>query len=276
MDFTTIGNAKKQARLSYLGSVNKSAKLVKNGKVSGQYTYGIYLAPASESGYNVCSHSTAECRQGCLATSGRAGMELLAGKTKTSDCRSNKTKLFYEQPQFFMQWLIAELSAAQAKAKADDFGISARLNCTSDIDWGKVLVNGQTIFEIFPDVQFYDYTKNPLKFKNIAPNYHLTFSYTGYNGAVAKQILEQGHNIAVVFNTKRNRPLPKMFAGFKVVDGDLTDYRPNDGKGVVVGLRFKRIADQTVQAQVMKSAFVVDENSLNEQGMRNVRKEVMA
>ena len=79
MNFTTISKAKKETGLSYLGKINISAKLAKNGKVNHQYTYGIYLAPANTSGYNVCSHSTPECRLGCLATSGRAGMEIVAG-----------------------------------------------------------------------------------------------------------------------------------------------------------------------------------------------------
>jgi hypothetical protein len=257
MKFSTIGNAKKQANLSYLGSVNKSAKLAKNGKVNHQYTYGLYLAPASTSGYNVCSHSTPECRLGCLATSGRAGMEILAGKTKTFDCRSNKTKLFYEQPEFFMQWLIAELKYYQAKAQKDEYGFSVRLNCTSDIDWANVRVNGLNIFEIFPDVQFYDYTKNANKFKGIAPNYHLTFSYTGRNWAQCEALLEQGHNIAMVFDAKTELQLPVMYRGYKVVNGDLTDYRVADGKGVIIGLKFKRIADQQAQKQVINSCFVV-------------------
>ncbi len=257
MNFTTIGNAMKQTGLSYLGSVNKSAKLAKNGKINHQYTYGLYLAPANTSGYNVCSHSTPECRLGCLATSGRAGMEILAGKTKTSDCRESKTRLFYEQPEFFMAWLIAEITKYRQQAINDNYGFSVRLNCTSDIDWQNVKVNGQNIFEIFPDVQFYDYTKNINKFNNIAPNYHLTYSYTGRNWMSCKVLLNTGHNVAMVFNAKTENQLPVMYKGYTVVNGDLTDYRVADAKGVIVGLKFKRIANQEAQKQVMNSCFVV-------------------
>jgi hypothetical protein len=262
MNFTTIGNAKKQTKLSYLGGINKSAKLAKNGKINKQYTYGLYLAPAKQSGYNVCPYSTPECRLGCLATSGRAGMEILAGKTKTHNCRVNKVKLFYEHPEFFMAWLIAELKTHKIKAIADGYGFSARLNCTSDIDWQNVRVNGQNIFEIFPDVQFYDYTKNPNKFKNLPSNYHLTLSYTGRNWELCKQALEMGYNVAMVFNIKNENQLPLQFANYQVINGDLTDFRINDAKGIIVGLKWKRIANREAERKVLNSIFVVQPNDV--------------
>lgn len=262
MKFSTIGNAKKQANLSYLGSVNMSAKLAKNGKINHQYTYGMYLAPASTSGYNVCSHSTPECRLGCLATSGRAGMDILAGKTKTFNCRSNKSKLFYEQPEFFMAWLIAELNYYQAKAQKDEYGFSVRLNCTSDIDWANVRVNGLNIFEIFPDVQFYDYSKSNIKFNNVPNNYHLTYSYTGRNWLQCEALLKRGFNIAMIFNIKNVNDLPKTFNNYPVINGDATDYRVTDGKGIIIGLKFKRIADQVAQKQVINSCFVVQSDNV--------------
>ena len=261
MKFTTIANTKADTGLSYLGSVNKSAKLAKNGKISHQYTYSIYLAPANLSGYNVCSHSTPECRLGCLHTSGRNGMEILSKtKTMTNDCRTKKTKLFYEQPEYFMAWLIAELTRYQNKAKKDGFGFSVRLNCTSDIDWNNVKINDMTLFEIFPDVQFYDYTKNPNKFVNKPANYHLTFSYTGKNWLLCNSLLQKGFNVAVVFDTKKNRELPAMYNDYEVTNGDLTDYRPNDKKGVIIGLHFKLIADRQAQNKIMNSCFVVRAN----------------
>lgn len=258
MNFTTIGNAKKQTGLSYLGAVNSSAKMIKNKKVSGQYTYIIYLAPANTSGYNVCSHSTPECRLGCLATSGHAGMEIKAQKsTKIVDSRIKKVKLFYEQPEFFMQWLIAEIESNQRKAIKDNMGFSVRLNGTADIDWANVKVNGLNIFEMFPNVNFYDYTKNPIKYNNKPSNYHLTFSYTGRNWKVCEALLQKGFNVAVVFNVKNESELPKTFGGYTVVNGDETDYRIADKKGIVIGLKFKHIADKQAEKQVLNSYFVV-------------------
>lgn len=263
MTFTNIATAKKLIGISYLGNINVSSKLAKNTKVFNTYTYCIYLAPANTSGFNVCPYSTPECRAGCLATSGRAGMELIAGKTKIHDCRIKKSRLLKQHTHFFMQWLIAEIKYFQKKAKRDGVNFSIRLNGTGDIDWGKIFVDGKDIFNIFSDIQFYDYTKNPNKFLDLPSNYHLTFSYTGRNAAVCKEILEKNYNVAVVFNVKKNRPLPAMFGGYKIIDGDISDFRPKDEKGVIIGLRFKRIADQNVQKKVINSPFVVEPSECN-------------
>ena len=106
LNFTTISQAKNQIGLSYLGTVNSSSKLMKNQKVNMQYTYAIYLAPANTSGYNVCSHSTNEYRLGCLATSGRQAIEIFSGIDSIKNARIQKTKLYYEEPDFLLQGLI--------------------------------------------------------------------------------------------------------------------------------------------------------------------------
>ena len=256
--FKSIGQAKKETKLSYLGAINSSPKMIKNKKVSGQYTYILYLAPAELSGRDVCSHSTVECRMACLFTSGRVKMENGGGVKTITNARIKKTKLFFENQPLFMNWLIAEILMYQRKAEKDGFGFSVRLNGTSDIDWQNVIFNGNNIFELFPDVQFYDYTKNPSKFSDKSGNYHLTFSYSGRNGDIAAKVLSKGQNVAVVFNTKKGQALPETFAGYKVIDGDLTDYRVDDGKGVIVGLRFKEIANKKDAETSKKSIFVVD------------------
>lgn len=257
MKFETIKKARLETGLSYLGMINSSAKLMKNKKVSGQYTYIIYLAAAKESGYNVCSHSTPECRLGCLNTSGRAGMELVVGKSIIKAARIKKTRLFFEHQEFYMRWLIAEMKIYQRKALKDGYEFSARLNGTSDIDYANVFIDGQNIFQIFPDVQFYDYTKNPNKLNHNIPNYNLTFSYTGRNASKSADLLITGNNVAVVFDIKKGRNLPQSYMGYKVVDGDLTDFRPDDEKGVIVGLRFKEIGNRELGKTIKESVFVV-------------------
>jgi len=257
MNFTTIGEAKRETGLSYLGGVNVSAKMIKNLKVSNNMTYAIYLAPAMVSGYNVCPNSTPECRLGCLATSGRAGMDILSGKGMVERARIKKTKLFHEHNEFFMDWLFAELTLAKAKAKRKGFDFSVRLNATSDIDWQNVKRNGKNVFEMFPDVNFYDYTKNPTKFIGKPENYHLTFSYSGRNVEMCEKLLKKGFNIATVFNVKSEKLLPKTFMGFDVINGDLTDFRPNDGNGIIIGLKWKQIANKVNNYKIKESIFVV-------------------
>ena len=258
MEFTTIGKAKKQTGLSYLGGVATSAKIDHSKTYSHQYTYGLYLAPANISGYQVCSHSTPECRLGCLNTSGRAGIEEFSGLDHIKSARIKKTRLFFEHTAFFMEWLMAEIMVAKAKAEKDGYYFSVRLNCTSDIDWQNVLVDGKNIFNIFPNIQFYDYTKNHNKFYSKPANYHLTYSYTGRNWEYCLNALSQGFNIAMVFNVRNENDLPKTYKGFQVINGDLTDYRINDAKGIIVGLKWKRIANRQNEKEVLNSVFVVN------------------
>jgi len=260
MIFTTIAQAKKDTGLSYLGNINSSAKIIKNKKVSNNYTYIIYLASSNTSGYNVCSHSTPECRKGCLGTSGRVKMET-EGKRKITNCRIKKTKLFYEHRNFFMDWMLAEIAMYKKKAKKDGYDFSARLNGTSDIDWQNVrFMNGCNIFDLFDnDMVWYDYTKDYNRFTNKPENYHLTYSYTGKNWNNCKQLLDKGYNVAVVFDTKKGKDLPKTFKDYPVIDSDITDFRPNDPNGVICGLRFKRIVNKENEKEILNSCFVVKE-----------------
>lgn len=262
MKFITIGNAKKQTGFAYLGGVNISQKILKSQKVDNIMTYCLYLAPYNLSGYNVCKFSTKECRLGCLFSSGRAKMEYNSGQTKIVNSRIGKTKLFFEHNEFFMQWLIAEIKSFQNKAKKKGMGFIVRLNGMSDIDWQDVKYNGMSIFEIFPEIMFYDYTKNPNKFGMIPNNYHLTFSYTGKNWSICEALLERGHNISVVFNVPNNLPLPSKFRGYDVIDGDITDARVKDKKGIVVGLHWKRIGNKENEKIVLNSCFVVDPKNI--------------
>ena len=265
LQFTTISQAKKDTGLSYIGGVNLSAKMLHSKKESHQYTYIIYLAPAKTSGYQVCPNATKECKMGCLATSGHAGMELVAGTDRIKNARIKKTKLFFEHNEFFMEWVIAEIKKAKLKAEKDGYFFSVRLNGTSDIDWQNAKFKGYNLFEIFPDTNFYDYTKNAKKYINKADNYHLTYSYTGRNWDKCKALLEQGNNVAMVFNVRNEKFLPAMYKGFKVINGDLTDYRIDDAKGIIIGLKWKRIGNKEAERNVLNSCFVVKPASI-EQG----------
>jgi len=257
MEFTTLAQAKKATGVSYLGGVATSAKIMHSKEFSHQYTYGLYLAPAKTSGYNTCTHSTPECRMGCLNTSGRAAIEIFSGQNRIQNARIKKTRLFYEHQDFFMQWLIVEIKSARAKAKRDHFFFSVRLNCTSDIDWANVMYQGLNIFETFPEVSFYDYTKNANKFENKPENYHLTLSYTGRNWQQCEAVLAQGINVAMIFNVKHESDLPVIYKGYVVANGDLTDYRIDDAKGIIIGLKWKRIGNRVNEKKVLNSCFVV-------------------
>lgn len=263
---------------SYLGGVGISKKFKKNVLVSKQYTYGLYLAPHKVSGYNTCPYSTPECRVGCLFNSGYGGMN-----KKVKDARVNRTILFFENRDKFMEILIDELTYFQKRAKKDNYNFSVRLNGTSDIEWENVYYKGKTVFEHFPDVQFYDYTKNPKRmlFSELPKNYNLTLSYTGRNTQWCFDVLNKGMNVAVVFNVTGNVPLPETWKGYKVVDGDITDYRPDDLKGIVIGLHYKNLTnDKRINTIIRKSIFVqqIDTDNVQyvEKRFRNKRLKVIA
>lgn len=262
LTFTTISAAKKQTGISYLGGVNISAK-TQHGEQFNISTYIVYLAASDESGViNVCPMASMECREFCLRQSGRVKLETLAGKNVITQCRINRTQLYFYNRTFFMSWIIAEIAANKRKEEKKGNLFCVRLNGTSDIKYENVKFQGLNIFEIFPNVTFYDYTKYANRNIDSIPNYSLTFSYTGHNLLDAIQVLEKNGNVAIVFDTKKGEALPDIWRNYTVLDGDVTDYRPADNKGSVVGLRFKLGANKETNKAALKSAFIVPANSL--------------
>jgi len=236
MKFTTIGNAKKVTGLSYLGSVASSSKIAKGLKYN-EMTYILYLAPAEQSGYNVCPGSTAECREACLTESGHNRIDVK--KNAINKARIKKTKLFFEHREFFMGWLVTEINKARNDAFAKGYTFSVRLNGTSDIQPEMFKYKGKVIFNVFNEVTFYDYTKVANRFKLLDKysNYDLTYSFSGYNMLQSLELLENNKGrVAMVFEGKQ---LPTTFMGYKVIDGDEYDMRHLDETGVIVGLKFK-------------------------------------
>jgi hypothetical protein len=102
----------------------------------------------------------------------------------------------------------------------------------------KKVLGPQYDIKDFTRIQFYDYTKDPLKVvANDMPNYHLTFSYSGGNWYWCERFLrEKLANVAVVFKNV----VPLSYKGFSVVNGDESDERFLDQKGVIVGLKYKK------------------------------------
>lgn len=241
MKFTTIGNAKKLTGLSYLGSVASSSKIAKGLKYN-EMTYILYLAPAEQSGYNVCPMSTEECRTACLSESGHNRIDVK--KNAINNARIKKTKLFFEQRDFFMGWLVTEIEKAKHTAESKGYTFSVRINGTSDIDLTTFKLNGKNILELFSDVQFYDYTKVAKRFKMLDkyPNYDLTYSFSGHNIFQCLDLLNKNKGrVAMVFEGK---VLPQAFMGYKVIDGDAYDMRYMDEQGVIVGLKFKFVRNK--------------------------------
>ena len=215
------------------------------GMLQGYNTYILHLAPADLSGYETCPKRTVGCTAACLNTAGRGGMFKRGEFTNAiQKARIRKTKMFFEDRIQFMNLLVADIELAIKQSKRMNLVPVFRLNGTSDLAFEKyeVIRNGQlfrNMFAAFPEVQFYDYTKVlGRKIVDIA-NYQLTFSAAdGNDSDVAKAII-QGYNVATVFGIKKTLPMPETYMGVPVFNGEESDLRFLDPKGVVVGLYAK-------------------------------------
>jgi hypothetical protein len=255
MIYQNKAQAKRMTKLSYLGGVATSSKIAK-GLEYNEMTYIIYLAPAKSSGYEVCPMRSAECTSACLNESGHNRIDIHENKINKS--RITKTKLFFEQRNFFMAWLVDEISAAEKKAKKLGFRFSVRLNGTSDLSPEQFHLNGKNILELFPNIQFYDYTKvfKRTELTKKYANYDLTYSYSGDNLVTSIEALRTGTRVAVVFEE-----LPTVFWGREVIDGDLYDMRYIDEPSVIVGLKYKNVRNKL---DLEKSSFVISKKRYEE------------
>jgi hypothetical protein len=159
--------------------------------------------------------------------------------------------------------LAASIEALIRKARREGLYPTVRLNGTSDIKWENIsfdytFAHGKqrevTIFELFPELQFYDYTKTPNR-KSVPDNYDLTFSYSGTNtfAREVEQAFDNGERVAVVFRNKAD--IPDHFAGLECINGDDSDLRFLEPKNKVVALYAKG------KAKKDNSGFVVDKVS---------------
>ena len=210
-------------------------KILKGKKVNDKYISAIlHMRPENT---RICPYQEiASCKEACLNTAGRGGI-IKKGETTNviQEARKRKTKLFLENRTTFMTDLIADITKFANYCKKKDKLPCIRLNGTSDIQYEKILVEGKNIFEHFPDIQFYDYTKIPTRKVSHIKNYHLTWSYSEANPKYTAWYDKIAYNIAVVFNGA----FPIYFKGREVIDGDESDLRFLDKQNVIVGLKAK-------------------------------------
>ena len=204
---------------------------IQKGTKLGYLSFILHLAPADLSGRETCPKRTAGCTAACLNTAGRGGMFKRGENTNMiQKARIRKTQYFFADRDAFMQDLVVDVQKAIKFAERKGLIPVFRLNGTSDLSWEKYEVLGaKNIFELFPQVQFYDYTKVlGRKVKHI-PNYHLTFSKADGNDADVAEALMQGMSVVAVYD--------KIPEG--VPSADETDLRFLDPKGVIAGLKAK-------------------------------------
>ena len=224
-----------------------STKIEKSNKLSDKYfSRIIYLAPddLADGKRTLCPFAKkAGCSEACLNTAGHGKF------SNVQQARIRKSLLFLNDQQEFMRQLVEDVNKFLKECDRLGKKPALRLNGTSDIQWEHIKVEGhENIFAMFPQIQFYDYTKIPTRKVEHIPNYHLTWSYSEADSKYAALIKNVSNNIAVVFR----EALPEVFKGFKVIDGDKHDMRFLDETQVVVGLVEKG------EAKKDTSGFVID------------------
>ena len=211
-----------------------------------------YLEPE----YNVTEHATeralelfgalvcpaaGNCKKTCLTKTGRMKM------TNAINARYKRTDYLFTEPDLYIMQLKGEIAGLLIQAQKQSKRLAVRLNGTSDL-------NFRIIYEAFPDVQFYEYTKRKdliLKNKDLN-NVHYTFSHSELTKtSVLQRVTAAGVNVSVVFADK----LPDTFKNIKVIDGDRHDRRYEDQRGIIVGLKFKGSRQDRINA--LNSGFAV-------------------
>jgi len=209
--------------------VGTNAKTIK-GDGSEYLTAILYMTPykimVDGKSFNSCAMAKqASCIDACLYTAGRGQM------SNVQTARQRKAEWFYRDRDSFMDQLVVDVMKFKRYCKKRGIQPCVRLNGTTDIRWELIKIGAYNIFELFPDVQFYDYTKIANRKCKDIPNYHLTWSYSNANPEYAKLLdkaLEQGMNAAVVYRKEYHKP---KWQGYPVIDGDQDDLRFLDPKG---------------------------------------------
>lgn len=217
-----------------------------NAKAAKAAGYGYlnaihYMAAYKLAGIgNLCPNASPGCIALCLGWhSGQASM--VKHETDINSVRASriaKARRFMRDRKAYMKDFIHATNLAIRKAAREGLKLCVRPNGATDIPWeGIKNENGKTIFEIFPDIQFVDYTKSYKRMRaflsgKLPANYFLCFSRSESNWAQCADILARGGNVSVVFG----HGIPKEYNGYPVISGDNHDLLHLNPRGVILGL----------------------------------------
>lgn len=218
-----------------------------------------YIDPITGEEENTCANASPECIKQCLETSGLLALKM------SRDARANRMDMFIKNINGFYVQLIKELKSFERSTKKVELLPTTRLNCLSDIAFEEhnVLGTGKNIFELFPDLQFIDYTKRYTRlFKDLPANYHLTYSI---NELTPKHIIEEVYsktrfNCAAVFYPEVPKSWEFSGINYDVFDGDKSDLRHLDPRGKIIGLKYKERLQNHKRREPIGNGFVIFTN----------------
>lgn len=221
--------------MSYNLLTTKNFKVLK-GLSQGYNTAILHLSPERVSGYgNVCASATEGCKAVCLNTSGHGRY------SNVQNARKERTRKYFLENDKFKAELREDIETFIRRSKKNELIPVIRLNGTSDLP-----MLAHEFAKEFSDIQFYDYTAHSKPWQRELPNYDLTFSLKENNLIHAMAALENGVRVAAVFDE-----LPETYLGYPVINGEDSDLRFLEPKGVIVGLTPKG------KAKHDKSGFVI-------------------
>ena len=214
---------------------------------SVRHALGLMLTPAasldvaqflgSMRPVNVCPRASLGCEAACLAYSGHGQF------TKTQLARQVRHAFLIAHPYEAGVLIGREIRVALDAHGADE--MTFRFNTLSDYRIERIIPNAMLLMA-WKGVRLYDYTAwAPHNRDTLGGMYHLTYSAKEPEHTSDKylaDLLRAGENVAMAFNVLPGElPTEWVLDGqvFRVIDGDLSDDRTEDERGVLVGLSAK-------------------------------------
>ena len=237
--YVRIGDTVKPVARNLLAEGDSNTKTRKNDTIT-YTTKSLSLAPHKQSGIgNLCAFASKGCSDACLFGTGKGFLE------SVRLARIRKTGLWYLERKWFLDRLQFEIQRAYDRASEECKKLAVRLNVFSDVAW-----ECHGIIDAFPEVAYYDYSKDPRRAGQLRPNYWVTFSRSENNELDCLDVLRKNGTVATVYddgyttgarNLHGNGPLrmPKRWRGFKTVNGDETDLRFTDPSRHAIMLKLK-------------------------------------
>ena len=265
-----------------LSPPSSNVKLSKTQANTETLVFGLSLAAHSlaaqevrratgETGFTVCPDSSPGCRAACVVSASAQGQ-----LNSVQAARNRKTVFLQTHRAEFIRILKSEIQTAIDRAAYIGHQVRFRLNVDSSIPWHAEEYGA--IPQAFPEQLFYDYhplaalnSRRHWRLSDIPPNLRICWSKKETDSWWKVQdALADLQSVAVVFHDDSPhrvgrgayaQALPRFvdlpsLGKWPVVDGDYSDDRTEDPKGLIIGLRLKSRSEQ-IRTAAIRSGFSV-------------------